>query len=56
MGLFVRGRKRRNELDFINLEGGGDRFCCGEMSVMDGIESTTQYRDPHVADNSPVPE
>jgi hypothetical protein len=47
-GSFMRRSKRGNEVKFINLESFGDRVGCGEMSVMDGIESPTQYRNPHV--------
>ena len=45
---FVRRSKRGDEVKFINLESFGDRVSCGEMSVMDRIESPTQYRNPHV--------
>jgi len=48
----VRGRKSRNEVNFIDLEGSSNRLSCGEMSVVDRIESPAQYgnpfRDPHV--------
>src|SRR5439155_18384310 len=47
-GRFVWRSKRRHEMKFINLEGFRDRLSCGEMSVMDGIESPAQYRNPHV--------
>jgi len=36
-------------MNFIDLEGFGDRLSCGKMSVMDWIESPTQYGDPHVS-------
>ena len=34
-------------MDFIHLKGRGDRLSCCEVSVMDGIESPTDYGDPH---------
>lgn len=47
--LFMGWRKRRDEMDLINMEGFSDRMSSGEMSVMDGIEGPTQYRNPHAS-------
>ena len=44
----MRRSKRGDKMEFINLESLSDRLSCGEMSVMDGIERTTQDRNPHV--------
>ena len=43
----MRRRKRGNEVDFIDLESFGDRLSCGEMSVMDGVESPADNGNPH---------
>src|SRR5262245_23487392 len=52
--MFVRWRERRNEVNFINLEGDSNRLGGGEMSVMDGIKCSTQYGNLHVRRDSNI--